>query len=102
MAYRTEFVGWAAISGDSSGGAIVRLSDGDERVLSAVVRFSRTVMTTSGLTDERLAEILSGLTADLVRRKAEVDPSWVQQHRSETDVPIIVTDAKCARARAEG
>lgn len=53
------------------------------------------------MTDEHLRELLPGLAVDVVRRKAEAEPSWVQQHRSETDLAIMITDAALLDSKAE-
>jgi len=94
MGYEAKFVEWAAVTGDSSAGAIVRLSDNDEHILSAVVRVSRTLMTSEDLTEDGLRELLPGRAVSLVADRAARDPAWVEQHRGESDARWMITDAQ--------
>jgi hypothetical protein len=93
MAYEAEFVGWAEVTGDSSEGAIVRLSAADEHVLSAVVRVSRTLMKTEDMTSNDLRDRLPNIAVRQVRQHADADPAWVEEHRGELDVPFIISNA---------
>ena len=92
MDYRAEFAGWAAVTGDSSAGVIVRLFHGDRRTLAAVVRVPRSILTTWGVTDERLQQMLPDLAVRLVLEKAQTEPAWVHEHAGEDDALVRVTD----------
>jgi len=93
MPYSAEFVTWADITGDSGQGAIVRLKSAEDRVLSAVVRVSRSLMTTERWTSDDLQARLPDIAVRLVQRRAETKPAWVAQHRGETDVPLLISNA---------
>lgn len=92
MRYVVEFVGWAEVTGDSSEGAIVRLSQADEHVLSAVVRVTRTLMATEHITTDELRQGLPKLATTLVGQYAETDQAWVERHRGETETPWVISD----------
>jgi hypothetical protein len=93
MPYVAEFAGWAGVTGDSSEGAIVRLSQDNEHVLSAVVRVTRTVITTERISSGELRERLPSLAVDLIGQYSNLDPSWVDRYSGETDVAWLISDA---------
>jgi hypothetical protein len=90
MAYEAEFIGWAEVTGDSSEGAIVRLSAADEHILSAVVRVSRTLMKIESMTSSDLRDRLPNIAVRQVLQHAEADPAWIEKHRGELDVPFMI------------
>lgn len=81
---RAEFV---EKRGATSRRALVRLYDGADWVLSAVVGVTYSVP----LPEDAVLAVLPAVAERHVVRKAEADPSWLESHRGGDEVEANIT-----------